>query len=171
MTWSPPQRDWQSASDRIRNAALGGHAVGEIIDELAISFAERLLGLGIEHRIAWDAADSIHRAACAVVMVRMNLGRSRYRREVIHLAMLDHLPAVLARWLPKGQRVAFAYHADDPRSDGDTLTVRLSDGQWKSTSGTAGSSPIDLAAHLFAIEEDEAAARLLAMVRSTREAA
>ncbi len=87
----------------------------------------------------------------------------------INLAALDDLPAILARWLPRGRIDGDEYVALNPRRADRRLgsfKINLRTGRWAdfATAGASGGDPVSLAAYLAGCGQAEAARRLAAML-------
>ena len=87
----------------------------------------------------------------------------------INLAALDDLPAILARWLPRGRIDGDEYVALNPRR-GDrrlgSFKINLRTGRWADfATNESGGDPVSLAAYLAGCGQAEAARQLAAMLR------
>lgn len=86
----------------------------------------------------------------------------------INRAALSALPALLARWLPDGNRIGHEYVALNPRRADRTagsFKINLTTGAWADfATGDAGGDPVSLAAFLAGIGQGVAAERLSEML-------
>ena len=86
----------------------------------------------------------------------------------INLAALDDLPAILARWLPRGRIDGDEYVALNPRRADRRLgsfKINLRTGRWADfATNDSGGDPVSLAAYLAGCGQAEAARRLAAML-------
>jgi hypothetical protein len=88
--------------------------------------------------------------------------------EAINRAALSALPALLARWLPRGQQRGRRWHARNPTRDDRHLgsfSVDLVTGRWADfATGDTGGDVINLYAYLRGIRQAEAARELARML-------
>jgi hypothetical protein len=89
-----------------------------------------------------------------------------YRR--IAEAAAASAPSVVARWLPKGKRIANEWVSLNPRRVDNrpgSFKVNLRKGSWADfATGDRGGDLISLAAYLFHLEQGEAALRIATML-------
>jgi hypothetical protein len=90
----------------------------------------------------------------------------------INAAALRMLPALVARWLPDGQRVNNEWYALNPRREDHNLgsfKINLVTGKWAdfAVDGAKGRDPIGLAAYLFGLDRVDAALKLAEMLSVT----
>ena len=93
-------------------------------------------------------------------------GRIDYSR--LAAAALPHLPQLLPRWLPNGQRRGAEWIARNPTRDDSTLgsfKINMRTGRWADfATGEKGGDVISLAAYLFDLSQPEAARRVAHML-------
>ena len=94
--------------------------------------------------------------------------RHRIDFAAINQAALDDLPAILARWLPRGRIEGDEYVALNPRRADRRLgsfKINLKTGRWADfATNDGGGDPVSLAAYLAGCGQAEAARRLAAML-------
>ena len=90
----------------------------------------------------------------------------------INSAALNHLPALLERWLPDGRRQGKEYVARNPRrADQRTgsFCVNIYSGRWADFAiGIGGGDVVSLAAYLAGIGQADAARQLASFLEATR---
>ena len=90
------------------------------------------------------------------------IGRVDFAR--INAAALAALPALLARWLPRGRTDGREYVALNPRRHDrkpGSFKINLRTGRWADFAiGVKGGDPVSLAAYLFGLGQGEAAREL-----------
>ncbi len=94
--------------------------------------------------------------------------RRRIDFTAINRAALNDLPAILARWVPRGQIEGIEYVVHNPRRADRRLgsfKINLRTGRWADfATGDSGGDPVSLAAYLAGCGQAEAARRLAAML-------
>ena len=94
--------------------------------------------------------------------------RRRIDFTAINQAALNDLPAILARWLPRGRIEGNEYVGFNPRRADRRLgsfKINLRTGRWADfATGDSGGDPVSLAAFLSGCGQAEAARRLAAML-------
>ena len=88
--------------------------------------------------------------------------------DAVNRAALNNLPAILARWLPRGRIDGDEYVGFNPRRVDRRLgsfKINLSTGRWADfATGDSGGDPVSLAAYLAGCGQAEAARRVAAML-------
>ena len=87
----------------------------------------------------------------------------------VNAAALEHLPALVLRWLPDGRREGYEWSARNPcRKDHlpGSFKVNLKTGRWADFAllDARGGDPVSLAAYLSGTSQDEAAQSLTTML-------
>ncbi len=94
--------------------------------------------------------------------------RRRIAFTTINQVALNDLPAILARWLPRGRIEGNEYVGFNPRRADRRLgsfKINLRTGRWADfATGDGGGDPVSLAAYLAGCGQAEAARRLAAML-------
>ena len=94
--------------------------------------------------------------------------RRRIDFNAINQVALNDLPAILARWLPRGRIEGNEYVGFNPRRADHRLgsfKINLTTGRWADfATGDSGGDPVSLAAYLAGCGQAEAARRLAAML-------
>ena len=86
----------------------------------------------------------------------------------INAAASPVLPALVARWLPNGQRQGREYVALNPKRADRALgsfRINLTSGRWSDfATGDSGGDVVSLAAYVFGLSQAEAARRVATMI-------
>jgi hypothetical protein len=86
----------------------------------------------------------------------------------VNRAALAVLPALLRRWLPKGQLQGREYVVRNPRRHDErpgSFKVNITNGRWADfATGDRGGDPVSLVAYLSSSSQGEAARKLAAML-------
>lgn len=93
-------------------------------------------------------------------------GADRIDIPAVAAAVLPHLPALVARWLPGGRLEGREWTAGSLRGEpGRSLRVNVRSGRWCDFStGERGGDAVSLAAAVAGVSQIEAARRLAAML-------